>query len=43
MKEKNLEEKAAKTKKKVDQATRLINSLKDNKERWIQNASQFKI
>jgi dynein heavy chain len=44
MKEKNdLEEKAAKTKKKMDQATRLINSLKDNKDRWIQNASQFKI
>jgi dynein heavy chain len=44
MKEKNdLEEKAAKTKKKMDQATRLINSLKDNKDRWILNASQFKI
>ena len=44
MKEKNeLEEKAARTKKKMDQATRLINSLKDNKERWIKNATQFKL
>jgi dynein heavy chain len=43
MKEKNdLEEKAAKTKKKMDQATRLINSLKDNKARWIENATTFK-
>ena len=40
MKQKSeLEEKAAKTKKKMDQATRLINSLKDNKARWIINAS----
>jgi dynein heavy chain len=43
MKEKTeLEEKAARTKKKMDQATRLINSLKDNKERWIKNAATFK-
>jgi dynein heavy chain len=44
MKEKDeLEQKAAKTKKKMDQATRLINSLKDNKERWIVNAAGFKV
>ena len=43
MAEKNaLQEKAAKTRKKMDQANRLINSLKDNKERWIQNANEFK-
>ncbi len=36
MAEKNaLQEKAAKTRKKMDQANRLINSLQDNKERWI--------
>jgi dynein heavy chain len=37
-----LEENAAKTKKKMDQANRLINSLQDNKVRWIQNANEFK-
>lgn len=43
MKEKQaLEDKAARTKKKMDQATRLINSLKDNKDRWIKNAAEFK-
>jgi dynein heavy chain len=43
MAEKNaLQEKAAKTRKKMDQANRLINSLQDNKERWIQNANEFK-
>lgn len=36
MAEKNaLQERAAKTRKKMDQANRLINSLQDNKERWI--------
>ncbi len=30
-----LQERAAKTRKKMDQANRLINSLQDNKERWI--------
>jgi dynein heavy chain, axonemal len=43
MAEKNaLQEKAAKTRKKMDQANRLINSLQDNKERWIMNANEFK-
>lgn len=43
MSEKNaLQEKAARTRKKMDQANRLINSLQDNKERWIQNANDFK-
>lgn len=43
MAEKNaLQEKAARTRKKMDQANRLINSLQDNKERWIQNANEFK-
>jgi len=43
MSEKNaLQEKAAKTRKKMDQANRLINSLQDNKERWISNANEFK-
>lgn len=37
-----LQERAAKTRKKMDQANRLINSLQDNKERWIQNANEFK-
>ena len=37
-----LQEKAAKTRKKMDQANRLINSLQDNKDRWIQNANEFK-
>jgi len=41
--EKNaLQESAAKTKKKMDQANRLINSLGDNKVRWIANANEFK-
>lgn len=43
MSEKNaLLEKANKTRKKMDQANRLINSLGDNKDRWIQNANEFK-
>jgi dynein heavy chain len=43
MSEKNaLQERAAKTRKKMDQANRLINSLQDNKERWIMNANEFK-
>jgi len=43
MAEKNaLQEKANKTKKKMEQANRLINSLADNKVRWIQNANEFK-
>lgn len=37
-----LEAKAAATKKKMDHATRLINSLKDNKIRWIANRDRFK-
>jgi dynein heavy chain len=37
-----LEENAMKTRKKMDQANRLINSLADNKTRWIQNANEFK-
>jgi dynein heavy chain len=39
---KDLEDKAAKTKKKMDQANRLINSLQDNKERWMRSAAEFK-
>jgi hypothetical protein len=36
MAEKNaLQEKANKTKKKMEQANRLINSLQDNKDRWV--------
>lgn len=43
MAEKNaLQERAAKTRKKMDQANRLINSLQDNKERWIKSAAEFK-
>lgn len=43
MAEKNaLQEKAARTRKKMDQANRLINSLQDNKERWIQNINEYK-
>jgi len=38
----DLEENAAKTKKKMDQANRLINSLADNKVRWIKNQNEFK-
>jgi len=37
-----LQDKAMKTKKKMDQANRLINSLQDNKVRWIENANNFK-
>ena len=38
MAEKNeLQEKALKTKRRMDQANRLINSLSDNKSRWITN------
>lgn len=32
---------AAKTRKKMDQANRLINSLGDNKGRWMQSRDQF--
>jgi len=43
MSEKNaLQERAAKTRKKMDQANRLINSLQDNKDRWIKSAQEFK-
>lgn len=39
MGEKNaLQERAAKTRKKMEQANRLINSLQDNKDRWIKKA-----
>lgn len=38
-----LEENAAKTKKKMDQANKLINSLGDNKVRWIAKANGFKL
>ena len=31
-----------KTKRKMDQANKLINSLADNKARWIQNSNEFK-
>ena len=37
-----LQEKAQRTRKKMDQANRLIMSLEDNKIRWIQNANEFK-
>lgn len=37
-----LEESAKATKAKMDKANRLIDSLKDNKKRWQQNASEFK-
>jgi len=36
-----LEEKATKTKRKMDQANRLINGLADNKVRWIDDADNF--
>lgn len=36
-----LQEKAAKTKKKMDQANRLINSLEDNKVRWMASRDKF--
>jgi len=39
---KSLEDKANKTKKRMDGANRLINSLKDNKSRWINNNNEFK-
>ena len=43
MAEKNaLQEKAQRTKNKMNQANKLIMSLQDNKERWIQNANEFK-
>jgi len=43
MAEKNaLQERAAKTKRKMEQANKLINSLQDNKERWIKSANEFK-
>lgn len=35
-------EKAQKTKRKMDQANKLINSLADNKERWIKQSQEFK-
>lgn len=38
----NLQEQASKTRKKMDQANRLINSLQDNKIRWEKNAAEFK-
>jgi len=37
-----LQEQAQKTKRKMDQANKLINSLADNKVRWIQNSNEFK-
>jgi len=37
-----LMEKAMKTKRKMDQANKLINSLADNKTRWIANSNEFK-
>lgn len=37
-----LMEKAMKTKRKMDQANKLINSLADNKVRWIQTSNEFK-
>jgi len=37
-----LQEQAQKTKRKMDQANKLINSLADNKTRWIQNSNEFK-
>lgn len=36
-----LSDDAKKTQKKMDQANRLINSLEDNKIRWIENAKEF--
>lgn len=43
MSEKNaLQERAAKTRKKMDQANRLINSLQDNKDRWTTSSFEFK-
>ena len=35
-------EKAMKTKRKMDQANKLINSLADNKVRWIGQSNEFK-
>ena len=37
-----LMDKAMKTKRKMDQANKLINSLADNKVRWIQTSNEFK-
>jgi hypothetical protein len=37
-----LQEQAQKTKRKMDQATKLINSLADNKVRWIASSNEFK-
>jgi len=37
-----LMEKAMKTKRKMDQANKLINSLADNKVRWIATSNEFK-
>lgn len=37
-----LQEQAQKTKRKMDQATKLINSLADNKVRWINSSNEFK-
>lgn len=37
-----LMEKAMKTKRKMDQANKLINSLADNKVRWIATSQEFK-
>jgi len=37
-----LMDKALKTKRKMDQANKLINSLADNKVRWIQTSNEFK-
>ena len=38
---KALEEKAAKLRRKMDTAQRFINSLADNKKRWLESAAQF--
>ncbi len=40
-KKQELADAAAKTRKKMDQANRLINSLQDNKVRWMQSRDQF--
>jgi hypothetical protein len=38
-----LMEKAMKTKRKMDQANKLINSLADNKVRWEASSKEFKV
>ena len=38
---KALEEKAAKLRRKMETATRFINSLADNKKRWLESAAKF--